>query len=162
MTKVEYNNLNDNEKLNLAWILWNKYIDLDSPSYNQEFHFAVYGSRRLFVNSRNIAKRGTELFELDIIRNIKMQNIPVSKELDFPIPTLSKVFDKVETIIISRDIPKERFHWIDFELSVGDILYNKNSNGYGTCSKWGLGCNNDQFDWTCELPMQYLEKFRAN
>lgn len=146
MTKVEYNNLNDNEKLNLAWLLWNKYIDLDSPTYNQEFHFAVYGSRRLFVNSRNIAKRGSELFELDIIRNINKDNIPVSKELDFPIPTLSKVFDKVETIIISRDIPKERFHWIDFKLEVGDILKYKNSNGCGTCSRWGLSCNNDQFE----------------
>ena len=157
MTKAEYNNLNDGEKLDLAWFLWNRYIDLNSPSYNQEFHFAVYGSRRLFVNSKNIGRRGSELFGLEIIRNIKMEDVPASKELDFPIPTLGKVFDRAKTVIVSRDIPKQRFHWIDFEISVGDTFNNKNSNGYGTCSSWGLGCNNDQFDWTCELPMQYLE-----
>jgi len=157
MTKAEYNNLNDGEKLDLAWFLWNQYIDLNSPSYNQEFHFAVYGSRRLFVNSRNIARRGSELFELEIILNIKMENVPASKGLDFPIPTLGKVFNGVKTVIVSRDIPTQRFHWIDFEISVGDIFNNKNSNGYGTCSSWGLGCNNDQFEWTCELPLQYLK-----
>ena len=160
MTKAEYNNLNDGEKLDLAWFLWNQYIDLNSPSYNQEFHFAVYGSRRLFVNSRNIARRGSELFGLEIIRNIKMEDVPSSKELDFPIPTLCNVFDGVKTVIVSRDIPKQRFHWIDFEISVGDIFNNKNSNGYGTCSGWGLGCNNDQFDWTCEVPMQCLEPYQ--
>ena len=83
MTKAEYNNLNDGEKLDLAWFLWNRYIDLNSPSYNQEFHFTVYGSRRLFVNSKNIGRRGSELFGLEIIRNIKMEDIPASKELDF-------------------------------------------------------------------------------
>ena len=157
MTKAQYNNLNDGEKLDLAWFLWNRYIDLNSPSYNQEFHFAVYGSRRLFVNSKNIGRRGSELFELYIIHNIKMEHIPASKELDFPIPTLGKVFDGIKTVIVSRDIPKQRFHWIDFEISVGDTFNNENSNGYGTCSSWGLGCNNDNFDWTCELPLQYLE-----
>jgi hypothetical protein len=86
-----------------------------------------------------------------------MENVPASKELDFPIPTLGKVFDGVKTVVVSRDIPKQRFHWIDFEISVGDTFNNKNSNGYGTCSSWGLACNNDQFDWTCELPLQYLE-----
>ena len=160
MTKALYNNLSDQEKLNLAWFLWNKYVDLDSPHYNQEFHFAVYGSRRLFVNSRNIAKRGTELFELDIIHNTKMKDVPDTDELDFPIPTLGKVFDGVKTVIVSRVIPKHRFHWINFEISVGDIFNNKNSNGHGTCSNWGLGCNNDQFDWTCELPFQYLEPYQ--
>lgn len=159
MTKAEYNYLNDGQKLDLAWFLWNRYIDLNSPSYNQEFHFAVYGSRRLFVNSKNIGRRGSELFELYIIQNIKMEFIPASKELDFPIPTLGKVFDGVKTVIVSRNMPKQRFHWIDFEISVGDIFNNKNINGYGTCSSWGLGCNNDQFDWTCELPMQYLEPY---
>lgn len=157
MTKAEYNSLHDGEKLDLAWFLWNQYIDLNSPSYNQEFHFAVYGSRRLFVNSRNIATRGSELFELEIIRNIKMEDIPSSKELDFPIPTLGKVFDGVKTVIVFRDISKQRFHWIDFDIAVGDTFYNKNSNGHGTCSSWGLGCNNDQFDWTCEIPMQYIK-----
>ena len=157
MTKAEYNNLNDGEKLDLVWFLWNRYIDLNSPSYNQEFHFAVYGSRRLFVNSKNIARRGSELFELHIIRNIKMEDIPTSKELDFPIPTLGKVFDGIKTVVVSRDIPKQRFHWIDFEISVGDTFNNENSIGYGTCSSWGLGCNNDQFDWTFELPLQYLK-----
>jgi hypothetical protein len=157
MTKAEYNSLNDGEKLDLAWFLWNQYIDLNSPSYNQEFHFAVYGSRRLFVNSRNIATRGSELFELEIIRNIKMEDIPSSKELDFPIPTLGKVFDGVITVIVSRDISKQRFHWIDFDIAVGDTFYNKKSNGHGTCTSWGLGCNNDQFDWTCEIPMQYIK-----
>ena len=161
MTKAEYNNLSDQEKLNLAWFLWNKYVDLDSLHYNQDFHFAVYGSRRLFVNSRNIAKRGTELFDLDVIRNIKMEDIPASDELDFPIPTLGKEFERVRTVSITRDIPKERFHWIDFEIAVGDIFNNKNSNGHGTCSSWGLGCNNDQFDWTCELPLQYLKPYRG-
>ena len=157
MTKAEYNSLKDGEKLNLAWFLWNRYIDLNSPSYNQEFHFAVYGSRRLFVNSKNIGRRGSELFGLEIIHNIKIEDIPASKELDFPIPTLGKVFDGIKTVVVSRDIPKQRFHWIDFEISVGDSFNNKNSNGFGTCSSWGLGCNNDQFDWTFELPLQYLE-----
>ncbi len=160
MTKALYNNLSDQEKLNLAWFLWNKYVDLDSPHYNQEFHFAVYGSRRLFINSRNIPRRGTELFELDIIRNIKMEDIPTTDELDFPIPNLGKMFERVRTVRITRDIPEERFHWIDFEIAVGDIFNNKNSNGHGTCSNWGLGCNNDQFDWTCELPFQYLEPYQ--
>lgn len=79
----------------------------------------MYGSHRLFVNARNIARRGSELFELEIILNIKMEDVPASKELDFPIPTLGKVFDGVKTVIVSRDIPKQRFHWIDFEISVG-------------------------------------------
>jgi len=157
MTKAEYNSLNDGEKLNLAWFLWNKFVDLDSPHYNQEFHFAVYGSRRLFVSSINIAKRGTELFELDIIRNIKMKDVPATDELDFPIPTLGKVFERVRTVRVNRNIPKERFYWIDFEIAAGDIFSNKDSNGHGTCSSWGLGCNNDQFDWTCEIPMQYIQ-----
>jgi hypothetical protein len=43
-----------------------------------------------------------------------MENVPASKELDFPIPTLGKVFDGVKTVVVSRDIPKQRFHWIDF------------------------------------------------
>jgi hypothetical protein len=162
MTKAEYNSLNDGEKLNLAWFLWNKFVDLDSPHYNQEFHFAVYGSRRLFVCSINIAKRGTELFELDIIRNIKMKDVPATDELDFPIPTLHKVFERVRTVRVNRNIPKERFYWIDFEIAAGDIFNNKNSNGYGTCSRWGLGCNNDQFDWTCEIPMQYVAPIKPN
>lgn len=160
MTKAQYNILSDQEKLNLAWFLWNKFVDLASPHYNQEFHFAVYGSRRLFVNSRNITKRGSELFELEIIRNMKMEDIPSSKELDFPIPTLGKVFDEVKTVIVTRDIPKQRFHWIDFEIAVGDTFCNKNSNGHGTCSSWGLGCNNDEFDWTCELPLQYIKPYQ--
>lgn len=160
MTKTEYNSLNDGEKLNLTWFLWNRYIDFDSPHYDQEFHFTVYGSRRLFISSRNVARRGTELFELDLIRKITIEDIPTSEELDFPIPTLGKAFDKVKTVIVTRDIPKERFHWIDFEIAVGDIFNNKNSNGFGTCSSWGLGCNNDQFDWTCELPFQYLEPYK--
>jgi hypothetical protein len=160
MTKAQYNKLNDKEKLNLAWFLWNKYVDLDSPYYNQEFHFKVYGSYRLFVNSKNIARRGTELFKLDIIRNIKMEDIPATKELDFPIPTLGKVFEDVNTVRVARDIPKERYHWIDFEIAIGDIFYNKNSNGYGTCSSWGLGCNSNKLDWTCELPMQYIQPCR--
>lgn len=130
MTKVAYNSLNDGEKLNLAWFLCNKFVDLYSPHYNQEFHFAVYGSRRLFVNSRKIAKRGTELFELDIIRNIKMKDVPATDELDFPIPTLGKVFERVRTVRVTRDIPKDRFHWIDFEIAVGNIFNNKNINGH--------------------------------
>lgn len=156
MNRAEYNSLNDEEKLNTAWHLWNKYINLDSPRYDQEFHFAVYGSRKLFVNYRNIATRGIRLFELKIFRNLKMEDVPTSKEPDFPIPTLNKVFEKVKTVRVCRDIPKERFHWIDFEITKGDVFKNKNSSGYGTCSSWGLGCNNDEFDWTCELPMQYV------
>lgn len=86
-----------------------------------------------------------------------MEYIPATEESDFPIPTLGKVFDGIKTVVVSRDIPKQRFHWIDFEISVGDIFNNKNSNGHGTCSSWGLGCKNYQFDWTYELPLQYLE-----
>ena len=157
MTIEEYNNLNDQEKLNVAWLIWRKYIDLDSPDYNKEFHYQAYGSRRLFVNSRKIAKRGIKLFKLEIIHKLKMEDIPNSEEKDFPIPNLGKIFEKVQSVRVHREIPKERFHWIDFEIAKGDIFINKNSNGHGTCSSWGLGCNNENFDWTCEIPLQYIE-----
>ena len=91
-----------------------------------------------------------------------MDEVPATNKLDFPIPTLGKVFDRVKTVIVSRDIPVQRFHWIDFEIALGDIFNNKYSNGHGTCSSWGLGCNNDQFHWTCEIPMQYVVPIKPN
>lgn len=157
MTKHEYNQLNEQQKRDVAWFLWEKYIDLDSPTYSKDFHFSAYGSTKLFVNERNIFERGSELFELDLIRNLNAEDIPDSNKELFPIPTLSNAFKRIKSVRIARIIPKERFHWIDFEINLGDIFHNKKSNGYGTSSSWGLGCNNDLFDWICEIPMQYIE-----
>lgn len=157
MTKDQYNELNKQRKCDVAWFLWNKHVSLDATTYSKDFHFSVYGSRRLFVNERNVLERDSELFELDLIRNLNIEDVPCSNKELFPIPALHNEFKTIKTVRIVRDIPKERFHWIDFAITVGDIFYNKNSNGYGTTSSWGLGCNNDHFDWTCEIPLQYIK-----
>jgi hypothetical protein len=157
MTRLEYNYLSEEDKLKVVWYIWGTYINLDAPSYNQELHFLLYGSRRLMVNSKPIMERGSTLFNNKIILELDISRVPQTDKKDFPIEHLSKQFNQINKVKIKKSIPKIRFHWIDFKIEQGDIFFNTNNNGHGTKSAWGLGCNNDHFDWTCEIPMQYLE-----
>ena len=157
MTKEQYNELPPNRKLDVAWYLWNTYIEMDSDQYDSEVHYGAYGLRRMFVNSRNIARRGKDFFELDKIAAFDAKSAPVTENTDFPIFKLTRRFVGVKAVRVSREISQSRFYWIDFDVKIGDVFYNKNDSGYGSISSWGLSCNNDHFDWSCEIPMQYIE-----
>jgi len=157
MTKAQYNYLTDKDKLNVAWHLWNTYIDLDSPIYDEELHFLLYGSRRLMVNSKSVIARGSDIFNNEIIRRLDLRKIPPTDMVWFPIEYLSNKFNHIKTVMVTRSIPKARFHWIEFDTKQGDVFVNTNDSGHGTKSVWGLGCKNMYFDGICEIPMQYLE-----
>ena len=138
MTPEEYNEPMKKRKIDIAWFLWETYVNLDVPTYNESFHFMIYGSKRLLVNAKNIHRRDQKLFEDNILQRLDPASVPNTKEKLFPIESLKRPFACAETVVIHRDIPLQRFPWIDFEISKNQILKISLENPYNVCSHLGI------------------------
>ena len=158
MAPEEYNELDIKRKRDVAWFLWETYVHLDAPKYHESFHFLMYGSKRLLVNAKNIHRRDQKLFEDNILQRLDPASVPNTKEKLFPIESLKRPFACAETVVIHRDIPLQRFPWIDFEISKNQILKISLENPYNVCSPWGIPCIHPYENFVIELPVQYLQQ----
>ncbi|MCO4815431.1 MAG: hypothetical protein KC454_12010 [Flavobacteriales bacterium] len=161
MTPKEYNELDEKRKIDIAWFLWESYVNLDAPTYNEPFHFMIYGSKRLLVNAKNIHRRDQKLFEDNILQRLDPDSVPNTKEKLFPIEALKRPFECAETVVIQKDIPLQRFPWIDFKISENQILKISLENPYNVCSFWGIPCIHPFENFVIELPAQYLQQKKS-
>ena len=156
MAPDEYNELDAKRKRDVAWFLWETYVLLDAPKYHESFHFLIYGSNRLLVNAKNIHRRDQRLFEADILQRLETSSVPNTKEKLFPIEALRRPFENANNVIINKEIPRQRFHWLDFDVVQHQEVEIQRNVDYGTCSYWGIPCCFQEGQGVYEIPLQYV------
>ena len=153
MTLEDYNGLDYESKLLMAWSFWNQYIDINAPQFSWAHYRKFYGTRRFLINEMPLGRRDTLKFNDAMSMAIVLSRKDPDMPAVFPIPHQRSFFDGCKYIVLKRTILRGEFHWIENSIEAGTILEITTNNPYGICSAWGIPCICHKNKSVVEIPL---------
>jgi hypothetical protein len=162
MTLEDYNSLDYKSKLQMAWVFWNQYIDINAPQFSWAHYRQFYGTRRFLINEMPIHRRDEMKFNAAMSMEILLSRQDPDRPTAFPIPHQRSFFDGCKYVVLERTLMQEEFHWIEDSIEVGTILEITTNNPYGVCSAWGIPCISPNKKAVVEIPMHCVAPVEVN
>lgn len=156
MTLEEYNVLDYESKLLMAWSFWNQYIDINAPQFSWAHYRKFYGTRRFLINEMPLGRRDELKFKDAMSMYIVLSRKDPDRRTVFPIPHQRSLFTDCSHVVLNRPLLKREFAWIEETIPVGSVLEIAHHDPYGVCSSWGIPCVSPVCDAVLEVPMHFV------